>query len=337
MKKEFKMEKLVSIVIPVYNAEKYVGACITSFLNQTYKNIELLLIDDGSKDYSLKKLEEYRTKAPEKIKIYTQENKGVAYTRNKGIKCAHGEYIMFSDNDDYAEPEYVATMVAEIEKKAADMIVGSCRKVNGKHEKLFEQILSDDEWSKFRVIAPWARIIRRQFLLEHDVQFGDFKVGEDSFFSITAYNESNRIYTTPYIGYNWVQREDSVSNTIQKKGIANPIPFLEALIQRNAVLKNIKQEYFEYFIIKFLIWNLYYISNDVEKAELLKTCERYFSWLREYCPAYQKNKLLHIGKPKGENLSIRVLVCLMAKSGNTGRRLILRGIRKSKKILNLHK
>ena len=92
----------VSIVIPVYNVEKLLDRCIKSLLNQTYKDYELIFIDDGSKDNSLKILEKY--KQNKKIKILTQKNNGPAITRNRGIKLAKGEYIMFVDSDDYVSP-----------------------------------------------------------------------------------------------------------------------------------------------------------------------------------------------------------------------------------------
>lgn len=320
------MENLVSVIIPVYNSEKYVGECIESFLHQTYHNIELILIDDGSSDHSLEILKQYQKKFPEKITVYTQKNLGVAYTRNKGVSCANGKYIMFADNDDYAERDYVEIMLKLIEEKQADMIVGSCRKVDAKHKVIYEQKLTKDLWSKFRMIAPWARIIRKDFIIEKNIKFGDFKLGEDSFFSVTAYNESDKIYVTQYIGYNWVQRETSVSNTIQKKGIASPLPFLEALLERNGELKNISEKHFQYFITKFIVWNLYYICNNVEEEQLMQSCRKYFSWLQEKCPQYQKNSLLSPFTPKGEETGIKILVWLLSKSNNTSREWILKKI-----------
>ena len=99
------MEK-VSIVVPVYNAEKYVAECIESLINQTYKNIEIILINDGSKDKSYEICERY-AKKDARIQLYNQENIGVSKTRNKGIEKASGKYILFVDSDDYCESEMV--------------------------------------------------------------------------------------------------------------------------------------------------------------------------------------------------------------------------------------
>lgn len=317
------MNKLVSIIIPVYNSEKYLKECISSFLAQTYSNIELILIDDGSSDNSFEIMKKYREKYGKKFLIYTQENQGIAKTRNRGIQYANGTYIMFSDNDDYVENDYVETLVKEIEKDNADMVVCSCRKVDEKHNTIYEQKLTKDEWSRFRLIAPWARIIKKDFIVQKQLEFGEFKLGEDSFFAVTAYNESSNIKTIPYIGYNWVQHPTSMSNTVQKRGIASPVPCLEALIGRNKELKNISKDCFEYFIIKFIVWNLYYICDDVRYSELKKLDKEYFNWLKEQYPEYEKNELVSFFKPDGEEVKVRILVFLFIKSPVWFRRTLL--------------
>lgn len=96
------MDKIkVSVVIPVYNSEKYMEKCLESILNQTLKEIEIIVINDGSKDNSLKKIEKYEK--DNRIKIISRENKGLTKTRNEGINISTGEYIYHLDSDDYLE------------------------------------------------------------------------------------------------------------------------------------------------------------------------------------------------------------------------------------------
>lgn len=306
-------KKLVSVIVPVYNAANYVGNLIRSFLQQTYQNFEMILIDDGSADNSLAVLKEFQQQNPEKICIYTQPNQGIAKTRNRGIQEAHGFYIMFADNDDYVQADYIETMVAEIEKQNADMVICSCRKVDQSGKILYEQILTQEEWSKFRVITPWARIIRKDFVLKNELQFGDFKIGEDIYFTVTAYNLSEKIVVIPYVGYNWVQRKTSVSNTIQKTKIASPFPMLNALIQRNKKLCYMPKEIFEYFIIKLLVWNLYYVCETLDVQSMKIYCREYFLWLEQNFPDYKNNSLIAFNRPHGENLTIRCLVTVFVK------------------------
>lgn len=102
----------MSIVIPVYNAEKYIERCLESILNQTYRNFEVILVDDGSKDGSLKKLYDYKKK-DRRIKVFTQKNSGPSVARNKGIKESSGEYLIFIDIDDYIEKNYLDNLMRE--------------------------------------------------------------------------------------------------------------------------------------------------------------------------------------------------------------------------------
>ena len=97
---------LISLVVPVYNCEKYVGECIESILSQDYSNIELILVNDGSKDNSKNVIEDY-SKKDKRIKIINQENSGVSSARNNGMKISKGKYIGFIDADDYVEKDYV--------------------------------------------------------------------------------------------------------------------------------------------------------------------------------------------------------------------------------------
>ena len=95
----------ISVIVPAYNAEKTIDKCLESLVNQTYKNIEIIVIDDGSKDSTLKKIKQFEKKYPQKIIAITRENKGIGYTRNEGIKYSTGDYIGFVDSDDYVDTE----------------------------------------------------------------------------------------------------------------------------------------------------------------------------------------------------------------------------------------
>lgn len=113
------MEKLVSIIVPVYNSEKYIEKCIDSILGQTYKNIEVLLIDDGSTDNSLEKCKLY---ADKRIRVITGNNYGVSHARNIGLRNSNGEYIAFVDSDDYCERNMIETLVNLIQDKDLSII-----------------------------------------------------------------------------------------------------------------------------------------------------------------------------------------------------------------------
>ena len=118
------MGKKISIVIPVYNAERYLKRCIDSIWNQTYTDWEILAIDDGSSDNSLEILEECKKYIRDKITIISQENRGVARTRNRGIEVSRGDYLMFIDNDDYIDRDYLESYIDVIEREDCDCVIG---------------------------------------------------------------------------------------------------------------------------------------------------------------------------------------------------------------------
>ena len=119
----------ISIIIPVYNAQKHIAKCIDSILEQDFTDFELLLLNDGSKDDSLSILNYYAA-IDERVKVVDKENEGVAKTRNKGITLAQGEYIMFVDNDDYINKDYCSTFYSEVSKVYADIVVGGYQRVS---------------------------------------------------------------------------------------------------------------------------------------------------------------------------------------------------------------
>ena len=148
------MKPKVSVIIPVYNSEKYIEKCINSVLEQDYQEFELILINDGSKDGSLKILERYKEKYKEKIVLVNQENCGVSKTRNNAIQIANGEYIMFMDNDDFIDKDYIKTYIEEIEKEDLDVVIGGYRRPNEKGKVIKKLQLPQEEWGKFMIFAP---------------------------------------------------------------------------------------------------------------------------------------------------------------------------------------
>ena len=153
------MEKKVSIVLPVYNAQEYLKRCLDSIFEQNYNNFELIAIDDGSRDNSWEILTDYQNKFSDKMKTIKQENMGVSKTRNKGIDLATGKYLLFVDNDDYFDSNYIGTFVSEIEKGDLDVVIGGYKRPNSNNKIVDQVILEDCEYSKFKIVAAWAKFI----------------------------------------------------------------------------------------------------------------------------------------------------------------------------------
>ena len=117
-----KKNNLISIIVPIYNVEKYLKKCIDSIINQTYKNLEIILVDDGSPDNCGKICDEY-AKKDNRIKVIHKENGGVSSARNVGVENATGEYIGFVDSDDYIEKDMYEVLINNLKKENADISI----------------------------------------------------------------------------------------------------------------------------------------------------------------------------------------------------------------------
>lgn len=191
------MEK-ISIVVPVYNSEKYIDRALESLCGQTYQNLEILLIDDGSPDNSLKHCKVWAAK-DDRIKLFHQENAGVAAARNKGIDAATGKYLMFFDGDDWIEKNMLEVLYEEAEKNQADAACCILQEETAgqpKEGRVEKQILceqkkiscynnkADSGLALLRVWGPVCKLYRKDVI--GDIRFEDYQVAEDLLFNTSV-------------------------------------------------------------------------------------------------------------------------------------------------------
>ena len=173
------MKPLISIIIPYYNGEKYIEKCLDSVKRQEYGNMEVLIVDDGSKEGSLFIVEEYRKQHKIFMKIIRQTNQGQGAARNTGIENAAGKYLCFLDQDDTLEDGILEKMAVLAEEKNADIVSAGYKRVTPQGKVKQQVYLKDTPWSKFRVIAPWSKLYRREFILSYNIRFLPVVLGED--------------------------------------------------------------------------------------------------------------------------------------------------------------
>ena len=125
---------MVSIIVPIYNAERYINRCVKSIAGQSYQNLEIILVDDGSKDNSLQLCNEWASR-DKRIHVVTQANRGVSAARNAGLAHATGQYIMFLDSDDYMKSNMCAVMLSKLEEKDADLVICGTEENGGTYWK----------------------------------------------------------------------------------------------------------------------------------------------------------------------------------------------------------
>lgn len=306
------MLEKISIVVPVYNAQEYLHRCIDSILNQTYTNIEIVLLDDGSRDTSWQIICDYKQQHPDIIVAIKHDNMGVSKTRNKGIKLATGKYLMFADNDDYMDVDYIETFYQYISKNQLDVVIGGYKRPNSRGEIIQKTILENGEYAKYKIVAAWAKIFNREYIIKNDIEFLPSNIGEDIHFTIQAVLLTDKIKVIDYVGYNWYYNEESVSNTLHKS-VSNKlqIDFLLNSVYEKLKSKNIEMDdYLEYYFIKLVIWYLLYTTKKASRQTIAKEYQNIFQWLDIRFPNYKKNNIVGFFKPKGEEFSKRVIVAI---------------------------
>ena len=275
------MIKKISIIIPVYNGQQYIERCVNSILNQKgfpANDLEILLINDGSKDSSIDILHMYETKYEHVVKVISHDNMGVAKTRNKGIKIASGKYIMFIDQDDWVDDDYCSRFYSAIEESGADVVAGGYRRPdkNGNICQITKP--RNTEYQKYIIMAAWAKIHRASFLKSTGIEFFPNKFGEDSVFTIREIACAKKWQQLDYVGYNWFFNEVSVSNTAQKRLGKEEVKSLLALLEELSVSpEEQKQKMFQYYMLRTCI---YYLLFSGRKATP-----------KDYMFAYQKMKI----------------------------------------------
>lgn len=265
----------ISIIIPVYNSEKHIKKCVDSILNQDFpkENIEIVAVNDGSKDGSLKILNEYKEKYPNIFKIIDQKNGGVAKARYSGVQAATGELLTFIDNDDFLDKDFLKTLYNELGD--GDMIISGYRRPDFDGKIVRIQQMKNNEMAKFINLAMWAKLYRTENLKK--VRFDKFNnpIGEDVIASLNMYPNFKNIKVSSYVGYNWVMNDASISNDKQRKiNLENQ----EAIAKLFKDIKKISSKYksdksFSVFKIRNFI---FYAAILPEKKNPIKLIHNFF-------------------------------------------------------------
>lgn len=216
------MNQLISIIMPVYNAEKYLNRSIESVMNQTYKNIEIILVNDGSTDASLTICSNYQ-KADSRIKLINQKNSGVSAARNRGIDEATGTYIMFIDSDDYIEKNMIEDMVGKITENDIDLVISGIKMnyikdgqiIKEENYKLKDNIYTITEMLNAILVdidlicicGPCCKLYKRNILKDNNIKFtNEFTMGEDTWYNLDYIDACNgKIVTMSNIYYNYMR------------------------------------------------------------------------------------------------------------------------------------
>ena len=222
------MAKL-SIIVPVYNVEKYLPKCLESLTNQTLKDIEIICVNDGSMDNSLAILKEFASK-DSRIRIIDNRHQGVAKTRNTGIEQATGEYIGFVDSDDFIDIDFFEKLYNSATKSNSDIAIASILKhknffniYNAKYTKEETAITIQDKIKlcgdkKHFFFYAWNKIYKSSLIKKNNIEFSEGQIYEDVMFAIRALYYSNKIISVSKTKYHYVEHENSLTKYKDKTG-----------------------------------------------------------------------------------------------------------------------
>ncbi len=289
----------VSIIVPIYNNEKYLRKCLDSLVNQTFKDIEIIAINDGSTDKTKDILEEYQKKYSKILKVINQENKGIAASRNKGIELAKGDYIAFVDSDDYVDLEMYEKLYNKVTSDNFDIATSFC---NYKYDDHVEKgivdvendILTEEDLKQyFLKLYPVivAKLFKKDLL--NKINFRDV-YAEDVDFLYRILPKVKKVGVVQEHLYYYYQRENSESNVYTERLFDYVYNFndLYTYYQDNKYFNTLKKE-FEFVYVRYLyatfIKRSLTLNNELQK----KAYKLAIKNVKEKFPKYRRNKYFY--------------------------------------------
>jgi glycosyltransferase involved in cell wall biosynthesis len=291
---------LVSIIVPIYKVEPYLRRCLDSIVNQTYTNLEIILVDDGSPDGCPQICDEYAAK-DERIVVIHKKNGGLSDARNAGLDICKGEYISFVDSDDWVEEQYVEILFDLLTKENADIAICSYNSftneielpqffLNGdikyvcwdSHETLTRLCAEDTPG----LMAIWGKLFKRK--LFDNIRFPKGKLYEDAYVNYKLYSLADKIFYINLILCHYRVRKDSIMGKT-----TGSVFDIEPLIERYTFLKEHNEEAAN-FCVEKLCWTILFItslnSNYFFNNSLFKNRKEAVIYFKQIAPVYISNR-----------------------------------------------
>lgn len=271
------MDKLLSVIVPVYNVEKTLNRCIKSIVKQTYKNLELILVDDGSIDSSSRLCKEWCKRDDRIILNARKQNEGVAAARNIGMQMCHGDYIAFVDSDDYLEVDAYSRMISAIKQDGSDMAVcnyWNCKENTKKKSVAYqlgncckEDILQDYMLEKLPAVV-WGKVVKRELMMpEHReaLWFPEGRRYEDMIMSFRQVLEAGKISIIAKPLYYYMQNDNTITANPCLKDSLDILKNLDEI--KSLAERKVPKEIMACYLCSLLVFalQLYYRSGERDK------------------------------------------------------------------------
>lgn len=280
-----------SIIIPVYNSEKYLKRCLDSVIAQSYNDFEIVCVDDGSTDKSYDILTRYKLKEP-RLKVITQDNQGQGAARNKALETTRGEYIYFLDSDDYIEPDLLKSALEIFETNNTDLICFNTEVCGDSNNRLFKRakryaqltlaglLEFSNNIKDTTNVYLWNKVFKSELIKKYDIRFPSNLCYEDIAFSKTYFLVSNKIYFDMRRFHHYTVRDDSLmglnfkSDKINLDHFKNWYEIMKMVAKDKALFIKNKDVLGKWF------WDYYFMTKGLLKSpvcvELEELKERYF-------------------------------------------------------------
>lgn len=274
------MAPKISIIVPVYNVEKYLSTCLDSLINQTLKDIEIICINDGSTDNSLNILNEY-VKKDERIKIISQENQGLSMARNNGLKEAKGEYISFIDSDDWIDTKMYEKMYQQATEDNAEIVVCNLKLVRGSDEELNDYwpikkngLINREEAQSYLFKYPsYAvnKIYKKDFLIKNNLCFIKGLLYEDvPFWAQTVFYANKISYCTNHFYFYRLSRNGAITKKKSEKqlDIIKVVDITKKILEKYNIPQNVMNNFIDWQK-QIFVW-MYNLLPETKQPEALK-------------------------------------------------------------------
>ena len=302
---------IFSIIIPVYNAEKIITRCLESIARQTFKDFEVVMVNDGSKDRSEEVINEFLAiHSDVDAHLVRQQNAGAGVARNVGISQSKGEYIVFLDSDDYIEDNYLESIYEKIKDEDADVVfIDIIREREGGAVIRHEDMSRFANLGKERLIrwqitgeTPWGgcrKAVRSSIIRDNQLEYAPIKVGEESIFSLRILEEAKRIAFQPKAIYHYVETDTSLTAHDEIGNSLGVFNFIYSYLKENGKLEKYSETVRSMAVTTMTI-AINVASENQEFGEAMVTSRKL---LKEY-------KQYYTGKTDWDALEWRVKVCL---------------------------
>lgn len=280
----------ISIIIPVYNVEQYLHRCVHSILNQTYTNLEIILINDGATDNSGEICDDYASK-DDRILVIHQKNKGLSGARNSGLKRATGEFVGFVDSDDWIEYDMFERMMNLIQNENVDVVECGILKSLDVEDNINRQgkLNIEDRLSALKRIitnqqfSVWRRLYKKKII--EDITFVEGKNSEDVYFTLGVFKNINKIAYTSAPLYNYFVGGVSITRggyRLKTLDTVDAALYLEDMVRNQEKDKELKQIALD-FLLEIVLYNYKQLNihnhldhNDIYRLKLKKIIKQYY-------------------------------------------------------------